>query len=438
MTGTAEEAGVRIGCVADDLTGASDLANEFVRQGLRTVQMIGVPDSPLSLDVDAVVIALKSRSCEPDRAVAQSLAAVRWLQAAGCPRIYFKYCSTFDSTPRGNIGPVLEAIADATEQSVVIACPAFPATGRTVYQGHLFVGDRLLNESGMEHHPLTPMTDADLRRVLQAQMKGSVGHLPRKDIAAGRIDEAVWGLRDAGARAVIADAVTDEDLFALGRYCAGVAFSTGASGLGMGIARALAGSGAAAAPATLPASGPARAIVAGSCSTATRRQVAEAAKVYPSFRVALGEGETPDAVIAEGKAWIDRQPSGATVMVYSTASPEEVAAQRAIWPNDVSAQLETILAELASHLMTNGVASLIAAGGETSGAVVERLGYGRLEIGPEIDPGVPWTVAYKGEDAPVLLALKSGNFGSDDFLIKAWALLPGETSPVTSALHRAG
>jgi uncharacterized protein YgbK (DUF1537 family) len=416
---------MRIGCVADDLTGASDLANEFVRQGLRTVQVIGVPAGPLDLDVDAVVIALKSRSSASDLAVAQSLAAVRWMTNAGCPRIYFKYCSTFDSTPRGNIGPVLEAIAAELQTSGVIACPAFPATGRTVYQGHLFVGDRLLNESGMEHHPLTPMTDADLRRVLQGQMTGTVGHLRRSEIASGHIDETVGGFKDAGTTAVIADAVSDEDLFALGRYCVGVPFSTGASGLGSGIARALCGPHAVSAPAKLPAAtGATYAIVAGSCSTATRRQVAEAAKLYPSFRVALARGDTPDSVIAQGKAWIDQQAPGVTVMIYSTASPAEVAAQREIWPDNVSEQLERILAELAAHLLARGVTGLIAAGGETSGAVVERLGYNRLEIGPEIDPGVPWTVAHKADERPILMALKSGNFGSDDFLIKAWDLLP--------------
>jgi uncharacterized protein YgbK (DUF1537 family) len=415
---------VQIGCIADDLTGATDIANEFVRQGLRTVQVIGVPTHPLGLDVDAVVIALKSRSVEPDLAVNLSLTAAKWLEDAGCPRLYFKYCSTFDSTPRGNIGPVLEALAEATEASAVIACPAFPATGRTVYQGHLFVGDRLLNESGMEHHPLTPMEDSDLRRVLQAQVSGPVRHLPRSEIVAGHISERMGAFAAEGASAVIADAVTDQDLADLGAYCAGVRFSSGASGLGSGIARALAGPDSPRAPAVLPApAGTARAIIAGSCSTATRRQVATALKAFPSFRVKLARGQTPQAVIAAGKAWIDGQPSSGPVMVYSTASPDEVAAQREFWGDDASAQLEVILAELAAHLVSRGAGAVIVAGGETSGAVVERLGYDRLEIGPEIDPGVPWTVAHRAGHPPMLLALKSGNFGSDDFLIKAWDLL---------------
>jgi uncharacterized protein YgbK (DUF1537 family) len=416
---------MQIGCIADDLTGATDVANEFVRQGLKTVQVVGVPTRPLPLDVDAVVVALKSRSIEPDVAVRLSLTALQWLKDAGCPRYYFKYCSTFDSTPRGNIGPVLEAIAAATNASAVIACPAFPATGRAVYQGHLFVGDRLLNESGMEHHPITPMTDPDLRRVLQAQVTGAVGHLPRADIVSGRMAARMQAFVMEGATAVIADAVTDQDLADLGAYCAGQTFSSGASGLGAGIARALAGPGSSHAPARLPsAAGIARAIVSGSCSAATRRQVAAAQKVIPSFRVALARGDTPEAVIEEGKAWIDRQSFVAPVMVYSTASPAEVAAQREIWGGDASAQLEVVLAELAAHFVSRGVGALIAAGGETSGAVVERLGYERLEIGPEIDPGVPWTVAHRANVAPTLLALKSGNFGSDDFLIKAWDLLP--------------
>jgi uncharacterized protein YgbK (DUF1537 family) len=416
---------MQIGCIADDLTGATDIANEFVRQGLRTVQVIGVPTRPLALDVDAVVVALKSRSVEPDIAVRLSLSAWQWLSEARCPRYYFKYCSTFDSTPRGNIGPVLEAIAEATNAPAVVACPAFPATGRTVYQGHLFVGDRLLNESGMEHHPLTPMTDSDLRRVLQAQVSGSVRHLPRADLAAGRIAERMQTFVNERVTAVIADAVTDDDLADLGAYCAGVTFSSGASGLGAGIARALAGPDCSRAPALLPAAaGRGRAIISGSCSAATRRQVAAAQKVMPSFRVALTRGQTAEAVITEGKAWIDRQSFAMPVMVYSTASPPEVAAQREIWGADASAQLEIILAELAAHFVSRGVGAIVAAGGETSGAVVERLGYDRLEIGPEIDPGVPWTVAHRANVPPMLLALKSGNFGSDDFLIKAWDLLP--------------
>jgi uncharacterized protein YgbK (DUF1537 family) len=416
---------VQLGCVADDLTGATDLANELVSRGLRTVQIIGVPTKPLSLNAEAIVIALKSRSVDPAIAVNQSLSAMGWLRDTGCSRFYFKYCSTFDSTPQGNIGPVLEAMAQAIGASAIVACPAFPATGRTIYQGHLFVGDRLLNESGMQHHPLNPMTDPDLVRVLQAQMHGTVRLLHHSDLTAGNIADRMDAFVADGVGAVVADAVDDADLEALGAYCATVTLSSGGSGLGAGIAHALAGRNAARAFTPLPF--PAcegRAVIAGSCSQATRRQVEVARAAYPAFRVALAKDRTPEQVVAAGKAWIESQARSSPILIYSTASPDEVAAQREIWAGDVSAVLEDILAELAAHLIAQGVGALVVAGGETSGAVMQRLGYDWLEIGPEIDPGVPWTIAHRAEGAPLLLALKSGNFGTDDFMIKAWEHLP--------------
>jgi 3-dehydrotetronate 4-kinase len=415
---------VQLGCIADDFTGATDLANELVSRGLRTIQYLGPPSSPPPPDIDAVVVALKSRSIDPGAAVDLSLEAVRWLASQGCPRFYFKYCSTFDSTPHGNIGPVIEALARELGVSAVVACPAFPATGRTVYQGYLFVGDKLLNESGMEHHPLTPMTDANLVRVLQAQMHGAVGHLSRATLAAGRQGDRMAALAAEGTAAVIADAVDYQDLAALGAYCATVRLSSGGSGLGAGIALALAGPQSSRASAPLPATEGRRAIVSGSCSTATRRQVDAARAVYPHFRVALKRGQTAEAAIADGKAWIDAQGAGETILVYSTASPPEVAAQREAYGPDASEVLEAILAELADHLVASGVQALLVAGGETSGAVIGRLALERLEIGPEIDPGVPWTVAPRLEGPPLLVALKSGNFGTDDFMTKAWTHLP--------------
>ncbi|MDF0546296.1 four-carbon acid sugar kinase family protein [Sphingobium sp. H39-3-25] len=411
---------MRLGCIADDLTGATDLANELVARGLRTVQIIGIPDGALSLDADAVVIALKSRSVDAALAASESLAALRWLQEAGCPRFYFKYCSTFDSTPQGNIGPVLEALAQELGTSAVIACPAFPAAGRTVYQGHLFVGNRLLNESGMQHHPITPMTDADLVRILTRQMKGDVGLLCHREIVAGRTSGQMDAFLSAGVGAVIADAVSDEDLEALGAWCATAPLSSGGSGLGAGIATAMAGKAARRASATFPTQIGALAIVSGSCSTATRRQVATARAAYPSFRVAIAADQTPEEVVNAGKVWINQQSLALPLLLFSTASPEEVAAQREIWPDDVSATLEMILAELSEYLIEKGVGALVVAGGETSGAVVQRLHCDRLEIGPEIDPGVPWTVGRRPDGSSLLLALKSGNFGTDDFMIKAW------------------
>ena len=412
---------MKLGCIADDFTGATDLANELASRGLRTSLLFGTPVAAENAKADAVVVALKSRSIAADVAVEQSLAALRWLRQGGCERFFFKYCSTFDSTNDGNIGPVLEALAAELGTEAVIACPAFPATGRTVYQGHLFVGDRLLSESNMRDHPLNPMRDSDLVWVLQRQTRGTVGLLPHHIIAAGRTAETMAERRETGMAAVIADAVCEEDLVALGQYCAGVPLASGASGLASGIARALAPSNAGRASAPLPGRGAARrAILAGSCSAATRRQVELAAKVYPSFRLWLDAGETPQDVIARAKDWIAKQAPDRPLLIYSTAAPDMVEAQRRAWPEGASAAFEAILAEIAAHLFGKGDGALIVAGGETSGAVVSRLGLDSIDIGPEIDPGVPWTIAARRDGAPLLLALKSGNFGSDDFFLKAW------------------
>lgn len=413
---------MELGCIADDLTGASDLANELAANGLEAVLVVGDRREGVAIPsgAKAVVVALKSRSIEPDLAVSQSLSAMRWLKEAGASRIYFKYCSTFDSTEHGNIGPVLEALADELGHTGVIACPAFPATGRTVFNGYLFVGTQLLSESGMRHHPLNPMADSNLVRVLQAQSHSKVDLIARPQIVDGTIVQAVAAKCSEGAVALIADAVDDNDLRLLGSYCATVPLSTGGSGLGAGIARAIAGKEAVRASAKLPAVQGGRAIVAGSCSQATRRQLARALEIYPSFRVHLGAERTETQVLEEVCQWIDGQDSGETLLIYSTASPEDVRRQREEWGGDASAALERILGKVSAYLVAHGVRALVVAGGETSGAAVHALGCSELAIGPEIAPGVPWTIARTGNGDALLLALKSGNFGDDDFMIKAW------------------
>ncbi len=414
---------MKLGCIADDLTGATDLANELAANGLEVVLVVGdrLEQAAVPEGAGAVVVALKSRSIAPELAVTQSLAALDWLRAAGAERIYFKYCSTFDSTPRGNIGPVIEALAGALGQTGVIACPAFPAAGRTVYNGYLFVGTQLLSESSMRDHPLTPMTDANLVRVLQAQCAAKVGLVTRAQLRGGNMVAAVL---QQDAAAVIADAVDDEDLRVLGRHCAGTTLASGGSGLGAGIARALAGADAGRASAQLPAVGRGRAVVAGSCSVATRRQLERALTAYPAFRVTLEFGQGEADVLADLHAWIGTQDPGATLLVYSTAAPDEVERQRKAWGGDVSAAFERILGEACVLLVGSGVRRLIVAGGETSGAAIHALGCSELAIGPEIAPGVPWTSGRTASGDPLLIALKSGNFGDDDFMIKAWDLLP--------------
>ncbi|WP_250536320.1 3-oxo-tetronate kinase [Caballeronia sp. AZ10_KS36] len=422
-----------LGCIADDFTGATDLASMLVRGGMRTVQTIGVPASDTRLDADAVVVALKSRTIEAADAVAQSLAALDWLRAQGCRQFFFKYCSTFDSTDAGNIGPVAEALLDAlagqSGADFTIACPAFPENKRTVYRGHLFVGDALLSESGMEHHPLTPMRDPNLVRVLQRQSKSKVGLIASDTVAAGAdaVRGAIASLRADGVRLAIADALTDADLRTLGAACADLALVTGGSGVAIGLPENFRRAGLIEPndkAADLPAVEGAALVLAGSASKATNAQVAEWIAARPAYRVdprALARGE---AVVDEALAFIDAH-APQPVLVYATASPDEVKAVQQELGSAAAGQLvEDALAAIAREARARGVRRFVVAGGETSGAVVQALGVQMLQIGPPIDPGVPVTVSVG--DTPLALALKSGNFGARDFFDKALRYIEGE------------
>jgi uncharacterized protein YgbK (DUF1537 family) len=424
---------VLLGCIADDFTGGTDLAGMLVKHGMRTVQMIGVPTGPVPDDIDAIVIALKSRTNPVEEAKAESLAALKWLQDQGCRQFYFKYCSTFDSTPRGNIGPVAEALMEALGTDFTIACPAFPANQRTIYKGHLFVGDVLLSDSGMRNHPLTPMTDANLVRVLQQQVQGKVGLVEFATVSQGgaAIAERFAALRTEGCRFAVVDALTNADLLALGEACADMPLVTAGSGVALGLPPNFRRAGllgeASTAAATLPATGGRRAVVAGSCSVATQAQVAAMKAVQPAFNVdprALARGED---VVAAALAWAKPLLPDGPVLVYATSTPDEVRAiQSELGVDAAGALVENALAAIAQGLVAAGVGQLIVAGGETSGAVVKALGVAGLRIGPEIDPGVPWTVALSADRSgdrtapPLALALKSGNFGTTDFFLKAW------------------
>ena len=422
---------VLLGCIADDFTGGTDLAGMLVKAGMRTVQLIGVPAGPLPDDVDAVVIALKSRTSPVDEAVAESLAALRCLQQAGCQQFYFKYCSTFDSTPRGNIGPVSEALMQALDLDFTIACPAFPANGRTVYKGYLFVGNELLSESGMRNHPLTPMTDASLVRVLQQQVSGKVGLADYSVVEQGAaaIEERFAALRGQGCSYAIVDAVSNRDLAAIGAACAGLPLVTGGSGIALGLPENFRRRGVLArhdAADQLPATGGLRAVIAGSCSVATQKQVAVMREQAPAFHVDPIQLARGDDVVAAALDWAAAHVGQAPVLIYATATPETVrAVQEQLGVGPAGALVEQALADIALGLVRLGVGQLIVAGGETSGAVVKALGVSGLRIGPEIDPGVPWTIALQesGAGQPLALALKSGNFGSEDFFLKAWSRL---------------
>ncbi|MCD9569989.1 3-oxo-tetronate kinase [Pseudomonas protegens] len=418
-----------LGCIADDFTGATDLANMLVRGGMRTVQSIGIPSAEVAagLDADAVVIALKSRTTAASEAVAESLAALQWLRDQGCEQIFFKYCSTFDSTAAGNIGQVSEALLEALGSDFTLACPAFPENGRTIFRGHLFVQDQLLSESGMQHHPLTPMTDANLVRVLQSQTRLAVGLLRYDSIAQGveAVRSRIAELRGQGVALAIADALSDADLYTLGAACADLPLLTGGSGLALGLPENFrrAGKLRDLDAASLPKVAGGEVVLAGSASLATNAQVdAWLEAERPAWRIdplALAAGE---AVVEQALAFA-REQQGA-VLIYATSTPEEVkAVQRQLGAEHAGALVENALGEIARGLRDSGVRRFVVAGGETSGAVVKALGVRLLQIGAQIDPGVPATVSSGGE--PLALALKSGNFGGRDFFAKALRQLAG-------------
>lgn len=415
-----------LGCIADDFTGATDLAATLVKHGMRALQLIGVPtpDQPTP-DADAIVVALKSRTAPVTEAVRDSLAALAWLQRAGCRQFFFKYCSTFDSTDQGNIGPVADALVAALGSGFALANPAFPANGRSVYQGHLFVGSALLNESGMENHPLTPMRDANLVRVLGRQTEGTVGLVPYATVVEGAaaIRRAMTALKEQGRRYAVIDTLSETDLVAIGHAAEHHALITGGSGIAMGLPENFRRAGTLPThddPGALPAIEGAAAVLAGSCSRATLFQVATAREHLPLLE--LDPLATPDAaaLARQALAWADERLGAKPVVIAASAPPDKVAALQArLGRTEAGALVEQALAEIADGLVARGVRRMVVAGGETSGAIVSRLGVRSLRIGTEIDPGVPWTWA-EGIGAPLLLALKSGNFGAPDFFLKAF------------------
>ena len=416
-----------LGVIADDFTGATDVAGMLVQAGMSALRAIGVPPADAVLDADAIVVALKSRTVPAADAVRESLAALERLRAAGCRRFYFKVCSTFDSTPRGNIGPVAEALMAALGADFAIACPAFPENGRSVYRGHLFVGDLLLSDSGMRNHPLTPMTDANLVRWLQAQTTLRVGLLRHDAVAAGTdaVAARIAGLRADGVRIAVTDAIDNADLRTLGAACADLPLVVAGSGLALGLPVPYAARGWVrpdAQAAALPALGGHAAVLSGSCSTATNAQVQHWLQAgQPAFRIdalRLAEGAP---LAAQALAWADSRLAQGPVLVYATAAADDVkAVQQRLGAERAGSLIEACLAEIATGLLDRGVRRLVVAGGETSGAVVQALQVQRLRVGATIDPGVPWTQA---EGRPLLLALKSGNFGSVDFFAKALAMV---------------
>jgi len=422
-----------LGCIADDLTGATDLALMLTRTGMRTVQVMQIPDASQRFDgFDAVVVALKSRTIPAADAVRQSLAACDALLDCGAKQIFFKYCSTFDSTDEGNIGPVADALLDRLKADFTIACPAFPTNKRTIYMGNLFVGDVPLAESPMKDHPLTPMRDSNLVRVLSRQTKHKVGLVPFATVDKGSdaIADAFRAARARGERHIIVDAITDMHLYNIGAAAADLKLITGGSGVALGLPSNYIREGlmkAAEAQKTMRAPKGRAVILAGSCSQATRGQVAAARKAgIPTYQLEPMALATHEVRASDVLAWAIAQPADKPVMIYSSAEPAEVAKVQEVLGRDAAGHLvEAALGATAIGLAANGFTRFLVAGGETSGAVVNELGVTALEIGPEIDPGVPWTRAIdaKGGGKGIVLALKSGNFGTVDFFLKAWSKL---------------
>jgi len=423
---------VVIGSIADDYTGATDLANSLAQAGLRTIQTIGVPrPGVVPDDAEAIVVALKSRSIPAADAIRQSLEAYRWLAHRGAGHILFKICSTFDSTDAGNIGPVTDALRRETGAAVPLVCPAFPGAARTVYLGHLFVGDRLLSESPLRHHPLNPMHDPDLVRVLGRQSSGAIGLIPFSIVEQGpeAVRSRMKALAKEGKSAAIADAITDRHLDILGEAARAEPLSTGGSGLGAGIARSIVREGLAGAPGSDAVEAiPGRsAILAGSCSAATLEQIDVAQehgisvlRLDPMRAVA-----DPQATLAMMLEWVGKQAGNLPFLVAASAPPDTVAAVQARFGREEAGRiLETLLADLSVHLIAQDVRRLVVAGGETSGAVTDALGIEALAIGREIAPGVPTTVALGNPAGPIGLVLKSGNFGGRDFFARALEIMP--------------
>jgi len=423
---------LKLGCIADDYTGASDLANTLTRCGLRTVQTIGVPLSDLALpEVDAVVVSLKSRSIDAGLAVTASRAAEKWLRGRGAPHVLFKICSTFDSTDAGNIGPVMDALRADCGETIVLVTPAFPETGRTVYQGNLFVGSVPLNESPLKDHPLNPMHDSNLLRVLARQSKTKVGLVDLAVIARGpdAVRAHLADLSTRGFGAAIADAVFARDLETIGVVALDHRLSVGASGIGLGLARALVASGrvksnAPDAMADTAVGGPA-ACLAGSCSQATLQQIANAERVMPVFHLDSEQAVAGKAEAQRALGWANEHLGKGPVLIASSATPDPVAALQARHGREAAGHaIEQAMADIAQGLVQSGVRRLVVAGGETSGAVVDRLTIPGFLVGAEIAAGVPVLRAVGAKEGAMLLALKSGNFGGPEFFSDALKLMP--------------
>ena len=420
--------GIVLGAIADDYTGATDLANTLVRNGMRTVQLLGVPEKDVDIgDADAVVVALKSRTAPMHIAVNESLKSANWLLRKGASQLFFKYCSTFDSTKHGNIGPVADALLQLLDAKLAFVCPAFPTTGRTIYNGHLYVGSQLLSESPMKDHPLTPMKQSCLVSLMSGQTANKVGLIPWQIVNQGveEIQRSAQKLSSKNCTYMVVDALQDADLLSIGQSVKKHQLITGGSGVAIGLPQNYRDQGLIenAKAASMPEVYGKTLVIAGSCSVATRAQINHVKNKWPTYKVDPVSVITSKTLLDDIADWILKQPGDLPVLVYSSAKPSEVsAAQKAHGGEKVGELIERLYGELSVRMVSAGFTRLIIAGGETSGAVAGALGIKSLRIGPEIDPGVPWTEFVS--TTPIALALKSGNFGGEAFFEKASNMLP--------------
>ncbi|MDC9589381.1 four-carbon acid sugar kinase family protein [Xenorhabdus sp. XENO-10] len=412
---------IKLGVIADDFTGATDIASFMVQSGWKVTQLLGVPDENTSVpdDVDAVVISLKSRSCPADEAVKQSLKSCQWLQhKAGCRQLFFKYCSTFDSTSEGNIGPVIDALMDELQTNISLICPALPINGRTVLNGNLFVHGQLLNESGMQYHPVTPMKDSNLLRLIEQQAKGEAGLVDLHCVHQGKeaICYQLESLRQRGIRYAVVDVVTMEDLLPIAQAVSEMILVTGGSGLGAALTYCHTGKTLTElAIGNIPPTRERRVIIlSGSCSVMTNKQVNEYKNIAPTLSLNVGECINNPEYINILMDWITQQPmNGFAPMLYATQPPNLLKmTQQQYGVIDASNAIESFFAEIARKLRFQGFNTFIVAGGETSAQVVQSLGVSQFNIGASIAPGIPWV---HDTYTDCWFALKSGNFGELDF-----------------------
>ncbi|WP_225608141.1 3-oxo-tetronate kinase [Pantoea sp. PNT03] len=413
---------MRLGVIADDFTGATDIASFLVQNGLPTIQFNGVPESHDALSAQAIVISLKSRSCPAQQAIDQSLAALQWLQQQGCDRFYFKYCSTFDSTEQGNIGPVTDALLAALGETQTVISPSLPVNGRTVYQGYLFVADQLLSESGMRHHPVTPMTDSNLVRLMTRQAKGqaAVINAAQLDQGADAVRAQLDTLKAQGINYVVLDALHEQHLLTQGEALKETRLVTGGSGLAIGIARAWATQqqNSDAEHAGRP-QGDRAVVISGSCSQMTNRQVQAYRQQAPSHEVLVERClDNAKSYAQELCDWVEaNHQSELAPLLFATADAQQLQAiQQQYGAARSSEAVEQLFAAVTRELKTRGWQRFIVAGGETSGVVAQSLGVTAFHIGPMISPGVPWV---RDIHQPLSLALKSGNFGDEQFFARA-------------------